>query len=95
MWFCRRPLATGADLPKEGTDSWTQSWVRMYVSEMKVADHALSEFEIAGSTRNDKGGPMWNDFSFRGGGSREGRRQSPRTCCELRLGRQGRRPNHG
>jgi hypothetical protein len=40
----------------------------MYLSEMKVADHSLSEFEIAGSTRNDKDGPMWNNFSFRGMG---------------------------
>jgi hypothetical protein len=62
-------VSHGADLPKEGTDSWTQSWVRMYVSsEMKVADHSVSEFELAGSTRNDKGGPMWNNFSFRGMG---------------------------
>jgi hypothetical protein len=61
-------IGHGADLPKEGSDSWTQSWVRMYLSEMKVADHSLLQFEIAGSTRNDKGGPMWSNFSFRGMG---------------------------
>jgi hypothetical protein len=52
------------DMPKEGTDSITNTWMITSSSTLKVGDHSLTIAEFSGITRNDTGGPMFNNMGF-------------------------------
>ena len=52
--------AMAADLPKEGTDSYTNIWLATVTSSIKAGDRSFATVELTGTTRNDFGGPMFN-----------------------------------
>jgi hypothetical protein len=52
------------DMPKEGTDSVTNTWMITSATTLKVGDHSLTIIELSGITRNDAGGPMFNNMGF-------------------------------
>jgi hypothetical protein len=52
--------AMAADLPKQGTDSFTNNWVITQMNSIKAGDRSVFTFEVAGTTRNDAGGSMFN-----------------------------------
>ena len=60
-----------ADMPKEGTDSVTNTWMITSVSTLKVGDHSFTIAEANGITRNDIGGSMFNNFGFHCVGTNE------------------------
>ena len=60
------PLCAGAaDLPKQGTDSYTIDFVAISSSSMKAGDHTVRTYESGGISRNDNGGPMFNNMGVR------------------------------
>jgi hypothetical protein len=65
-----------ADLPKSGTDSFTNSYVETVLSTMKLGeDRSFETYELSGVSRNDSGGAMFNNFGVRvlGGGEVAGK----------------------
>jgi hypothetical protein len=61
-----------ADLPKSGTDSYTNTWVVTASSSMKLGeDRSFDTYETSGVSRNDAGGAMFNNFGLRILGSGE------------------------
>jgi hypothetical protein len=60
------PLSVwAADLPKQGTDSYTTTYVAVSRDQMKAGDRMITAFESVGITRNDNGGAMFNDMGAR------------------------------
>lgn len=57
--------AMAADLPKQGTDSYTTTYVIVSSDQMKAGDRTVTTYESVGITRNDNGGPMFNDMGAR------------------------------
>jgi hypothetical protein len=58
-------LATAADLPKQGTDSFTNVWVVGTSNTIQQGNRTFITYEIDGVARNDSGGPMFNLFGLR------------------------------
>lgn len=54
-----------ADLPKQGTDSYTTTYVTVSRNQMKAGDRSIAASEFVGITRNDNGGPMFSDMGAR------------------------------
>jgi hypothetical protein len=54
-----------ADLPKQGTDSYTTTFVTVSRTQMKAGDRTITTSEFVGITRNDNGGPMFSDMGAR------------------------------
>jgi hypothetical protein len=54
-----------ADLPKQGTDSFTNVWVAHPANIMQQGSRTFLTFEINGVARNDGGAPMFNLFGMR------------------------------
>jgi hypothetical protein len=78
------PLSVrAADLPKQGTDSYTTTYVIVSSSQMKAGDRTITAYEGLGITRNDNGGPMFNDMGARCLGTSEmvGKDASSRGTC--------------
>lgn len=44
-----------ADMPKEGTDSFTNTWMATSPDPIKVGDRTLGTYELSGIHRNDNG----------------------------------------
>ncbi|WP_157182081.1 hypothetical protein [Methylobacterium sp. WSM2598] len=63
--------ALAAELPREGNDSYTTNYVNMYSNVIKLGERTVSIYESNGVTRNDSGGPMFNDMATRCLGMRE------------------------
>lgn len=57
--------AQAADMPKQGTDSYTTIYVTTASNTMKLGDRTVTNYDISGATRNDNGGPMFNNMSAR------------------------------
>jgi len=75
--------ARAADLPKQGTDSYTTVYVSISSVTMKVGDRTIRSYESAGVSRNDNGGPMFNDRGVRCVGTVEiaGNQSTNRGAC--------------
>ncbi len=80
------PLSTqAADLPKQGTDSYTTTYVVTSFSLMKAGDRSVANSEAFGITRNDNGGAMFNNMGARCQGGMEavgGVAMTRGTCVE-------------
>jgi hypothetical protein len=60
------PLAVhAADMPKSGTDSFTNTWMTTSSKIMKVGDRTLTTYEISGVHRNDNRDAMITDMGMR------------------------------
>jgi hypothetical protein len=61
------PLSVhGADMPKEGTDSFTNIWMETSpTSPIKVGDRTLGTYEISGVHRSDNGDAMITNMGMR------------------------------
>jgi hypothetical protein len=57
--------AMAADLPKEGTDTHTNTWVLPSSDTIKLGDRSYTTFELAGVSRNESGGTMFNNMVLR------------------------------
>jgi hypothetical protein len=69
--MCLGTAAIAADIPKSGTDSWTNTWLITSANSITAGDRTFSTYEIEGVARNDAEGPMLNYFGFRAVGSYE------------------------
>jgi hypothetical protein len=63
--------ARAADLPKQGTDSYTTTYVIVSSNQLKAGDRTVTTYDAVGVTRNDNGGPMFNDMGARCVGTSE------------------------
>ena len=60
------PLAVqAADMPKSGTDSFTNTWVATSSNQIKVGDQTLLTYEITGIHRNDNRDAMITNMGMR------------------------------
>ena len=60
------PLSTrAADLPKQGKNSYTTTYVNSSTRELKAGNRMVLNYDTSGITRNDKGGVMFNDMGAR------------------------------
>jgi len=57
--------AMAADMPKEGTDSFTNTWILTPSSPLKVGDRTLGTFELNGIHRNDNREAMMTNMGLR------------------------------
>jgi hypothetical protein len=57
--------ALAADLPKQGTDSFTAVWVATSLNLIQQGNRTFASYEIDGVTRNDAGAPMFDSFGQR------------------------------
>ena len=79
------PLSSqAADMPKEGTDTYTTFYSRTAASTMKVGDRTITTLDLSGINRNDNGGPMFHNMGVRCLGTREavGAEVTTRGTCE-------------
>lgn len=75
-----------ADLPKQGTDSYTTVYVMTSSNTMKLGNRTATSYETSGATRNDNGGPMFNNMGARCVGMAEsvgGDSTNRGTCVEI------------
>lgn len=63
--------ARAADLPKQGTDTYTITYITAASNTMKLESRSVRTFETFGIARNDSGGVMFNDMGSRCLGSAE------------------------
>lgn len=81
------PLFTdAAELPRQGTDTYTTAYVGAPSSTLTLGDRSVSLIELNGVTRNDTGGPMFDAMGVRCLVMREavGRNVSSHgTCTEV------------
>jgi hypothetical protein len=73
------------DVPKEGNETVTITWVSTYASTMKFGDRSRSLYELNGIARNDSGGSMFNNMGQRCLGTTEivgGKYSGQGTCIE-------------
>jgi hypothetical protein len=71
-WFL--PIGVhAAELPKEGTDTFSNIWVSTISNSMQQGANAFLTYESNGITLNDAGGPMFNLFGLRCVGIWDGR----------------------
>lgn len=72
-----------ADPRKQGTDSYTTTYVTTSFNTMKLGDRTVTNYDTSGITRNDAGGSMFNNMSARCLGTREaiGSQVSNRGFC--------------
>jgi hypothetical protein len=54
-----------ADLPKQGADNYTTTYITVSRTQMKAGDRTIATAELVGITRNDNGGPMFSDMGAR------------------------------
>jgi hypothetical protein len=75
--------AWAADLPKQGTDSYTTTYVIVSKDQVKAGDRTITAYDAVGITRNDNGGPMFNDMGARCIGTSEavGKDVASRGSC--------------
>ena len=75
--------AWAADLPKQGTDSYTTTFIIVSRDQMKAGDHMITAYDSVGISRNDNGGPMFNDMGVRCLGTSEvvGKDATSRGTC--------------
>ena len=67
------PLSVQAmEMPREGTDSFTNAFITTVMSTIQQGSHSLTVYEINGVARNDAGGPMFNMFGQRCVGTTDG-----------------------
>jgi len=60
------PLSVrAADMPKQGTDSYTTIYVTTSFNTMKIGDRTITNYDTSGVSRNDNGGAMFNNISAR------------------------------
>jgi hypothetical protein len=57
--------AIAAELPKEGTDTHANTWVVPSSDTIKLGDRSYTTFELAGVSRNESGGTMFNNMVLR------------------------------
>ena len=57
--------AMAADLPKQGTDSFTNVWVATSLNLIQQGNRTFGSYEIDGVARNDAGAPMFDLFGQR------------------------------
>ncbi|HXA25835.1 MAG TPA: hypothetical protein VNW90_26440 [Acetobacteraceae bacterium] len=72
-----------ADIPKEGTETLTDTWVLTYISRMKIGDRFRSIYEQNGIARSDNGNPIFNNLGLRCLGTTEitaGKYSGEGTC---------------
>ncbi len=62
-----------AELPKQGTDSFTNIWVSTISNSMQQGSNTFITYELNGISQNDAGGPMFNLFGLRCVGMWDGR----------------------
>lgn len=55
--------AMAVEMPKSGTDNFTNTWVTNQVTSLTAGGRTLFTYESEGVSRNDAGGPMFNFFS--------------------------------
>ena len=58
-------VVMAADLPKEGTDSFTNFWTGTTYATIQQGGRRSFTWEIDGVSRNDAGSPMFNLFGMR------------------------------
>jgi hypothetical protein len=67
------PLSVqAADMPKEGTDAFTNIWAITISNTIQQGTNSFDTYEINGVARNDAGGPMFNFFGLRCVGTSSG-----------------------
>jgi hypothetical protein len=64
--------AQAADLPKEGTDNFTNVFVVTSSNTVQQGSQSFVTYEVDGVARDDAGGPMFNLFGVRCVGMEEG-----------------------
>ena len=70
--FVSSSLAVAAaELPRDGTDEYTTTYITTTFNTMKLGDRSITNYDSSGVTRNDKGGPMFNNMGTRCLGQRE------------------------
>jgi hypothetical protein len=69
-----------ADMPKEGTDNFTNVWTTTVSNTIQQGTHSFTTYEIDGVARNDAGGPMFNLFGLRCVGMGSGPGSELGTC---------------
>ncbi len=83
-WLLLVPLcANAADLPKQGTDSYTTAYITVTANTMKAGDRTVVVYDSYGISRNDDGRPMFNAMGVRCEGTREtvGNESTNRGTC--------------
>src|SRR6516162_9630510 len=76
------PLSVqAADMPKEGTDAFTNIWAITISNTIQQGTHFFETYEINGVARNDAGGPMFNFFGLRCVGMENSREDSDDGTC--------------
>jgi hypothetical protein len=65
------PLARAAELPRSGTDSYSTTYVTATFVTMKLGERTVTTYDSSGITRNESGGPMFNNMGTRCLGMRE------------------------
>ena len=58
-------MAHAADLPKQGTDTYTTAYVLTSSNTIKLGDRTVVNYDASGINRNDSGGQMFNNTSTR------------------------------
>ena len=62
--------AEAADMAKQGTDSYTTTYVLTSSHTMKLGDRTYTTLEFGGIARNDKGSGMFHNMGVRCLGAR-------------------------
>lgn len=78
--------ANAAELPREGTDLYTTTYVTSSFTNMKVGERSITIYDSSGVTRNDAGGPMFNNMGTRCLGMRDAFDSEPLnrgTCIDI------------
>lgn len=57
--------AMAADLPKEGTDTFTNTWISTAPDPIKLGDRTLGTYELHGIHRNDNANAMMTNMGMR------------------------------